>query len=211
MADWSRPFEDPITLPDGRTLSTLRDAGDYITSSDQTEGATLKRWGEAAHPQEKPAGGPAGSVLRRRERSLPGSLLSLSHVIHKCLGQLLRGLRRRLRILPDKIVHRLFDDLPEHIGVFHPFGKGIARAVRRGQNLYGLCLGLCCGHLRHPNNLSRSLRDEPVDGFGSAARPRVCAAALHRARHLDPIGRRTIMCMLLIAALAIVWNVLGGR
>ncbi len=29
---WSRPFEDPITLPDGRTLSTLRDAGDYITS-----------------------------------------------------------------------------------------------------------------------------------------------------------------------------------
>jgi hypothetical protein len=124
--------------------------------------------------------------LRRRERSLPGSLLSLSHVIHRCLGQLLRGLRRRLRILPDKIVHRLFDDLPEHIGVFHPFGKGIARAVRRGQNLYGLCLGLCCGHLRHPNNLSRSLRDESVDGFGSAARPRVCAAALHRARHLDP-------------------------
>jgi hypothetical protein len=29
---WKRPFEDPITLPDGRTLSTLRDAGDYITS-----------------------------------------------------------------------------------------------------------------------------------------------------------------------------------
>jgi hypothetical protein len=32
MADRSRRFEDPITLPDGRTLSTLRDAGDYITS-----------------------------------------------------------------------------------------------------------------------------------------------------------------------------------
>jgi len=32
MADWSHPFEDPITLPDGRTLSTLRDAGDYVTS-----------------------------------------------------------------------------------------------------------------------------------------------------------------------------------
>jgi len=31
MADWSRPFEDPITLSDGRTLSTLREAGDYIT------------------------------------------------------------------------------------------------------------------------------------------------------------------------------------
>jgi hypothetical protein len=24
---WSRAFEDPITLPDGRTLSTLREAG----------------------------------------------------------------------------------------------------------------------------------------------------------------------------------------
>jgi hypothetical protein len=32
MADWSRALEDPITLPDGRTLSTLREAGDYITS-----------------------------------------------------------------------------------------------------------------------------------------------------------------------------------
>jgi hypothetical protein len=37
-----------------------------------------------------------------------------------------------------------------------------------------------------------------------------------RGNKLDPvdlnrIGRRTIMCMLLIAALAIVWNVLGGR
>jgi hypothetical protein len=32
MADWSRRFEDPITLPDGRTLSTLRETGDYITS-----------------------------------------------------------------------------------------------------------------------------------------------------------------------------------
>jgi hypothetical protein len=31
VADWSRPFEDPITLPDGRTLSTLREAGDYVT------------------------------------------------------------------------------------------------------------------------------------------------------------------------------------
>jgi len=28
---------------------------------------------------------------------------------------------------------------------------------------------------------------------------------------LNRIGRRTIKCMLLIAALAIVWNVLGGR
>jgi hypothetical protein len=27
---WSRAFEDPITLPDGRTLRTLRDAAKYI-------------------------------------------------------------------------------------------------------------------------------------------------------------------------------------
>jgi len=28
---------------------------------------------------------------------------------------------------------------------------------------------------------------------------------------MNRIGRRVIMCMLLIAALAIVWSVLGGR
>jgi hypothetical protein len=37
IADWSRAFEDTITLPDGRTLSTLRDAGDYITSLPKAE------------------------------------------------------------------------------------------------------------------------------------------------------------------------------
>jgi len=31
VADWSRPFEDPITLPDGRRLATLEDAGNYPT------------------------------------------------------------------------------------------------------------------------------------------------------------------------------------
>ncbi len=30
MADWSREFDDPILLPDGRTLSTLADAGHFI-------------------------------------------------------------------------------------------------------------------------------------------------------------------------------------
>jgi hypothetical protein len=29
---WSRPFDDPIALPDGRELTTLRQAADYITS-----------------------------------------------------------------------------------------------------------------------------------------------------------------------------------
>ena len=30
-AGWSRRFEDPIQLPAGRQLITLRDAGDYIS------------------------------------------------------------------------------------------------------------------------------------------------------------------------------------
>jgi hypothetical protein len=34
MADngWQRKFEDPIPLPDGRKLVTLRDAANYITN-----------------------------------------------------------------------------------------------------------------------------------------------------------------------------------
>jgi hypothetical protein len=28
---WSREFEEPLTLPEGRQLITLRDADDYIT------------------------------------------------------------------------------------------------------------------------------------------------------------------------------------
>ena len=31
MPDWSRPFDDPIPLPRGRQLITLRDAAEYIT------------------------------------------------------------------------------------------------------------------------------------------------------------------------------------
>ena len=39
MADkgWQRKFEDPIPLPGGRTLITLRDAADYITSLPKKE------------------------------------------------------------------------------------------------------------------------------------------------------------------------------
>ena len=29
---WQREFEDPIPLPNGPTLKTLRDAGDYIAA-----------------------------------------------------------------------------------------------------------------------------------------------------------------------------------
>jgi hypothetical protein len=34
---WSRPFEDPINLPNGRTLRTLRDAADYVTGLSKSE------------------------------------------------------------------------------------------------------------------------------------------------------------------------------
>ena len=34
---WQRRFEDPIPLPDGRKLVTLRDAADYITSLPEKE------------------------------------------------------------------------------------------------------------------------------------------------------------------------------
>lgn len=39
-AGWSREFEEPITLPKGRQLMTLRDAGDYITKLPKAEHAT---------------------------------------------------------------------------------------------------------------------------------------------------------------------------
>jgi hypothetical protein len=34
---WSRPFDDPIPLPRGRTLVTLQDAGNYITKLPKAE------------------------------------------------------------------------------------------------------------------------------------------------------------------------------
>ena len=40
---WSRRFEDPIPLPDGRTLLTLRQAADYITSLPKAE-QKLEEW-----------------------------------------------------------------------------------------------------------------------------------------------------------------------
>ncbi len=36
---WQRRFEDPIPLPDGRTLVTLRDAASYITALPKKEAA----------------------------------------------------------------------------------------------------------------------------------------------------------------------------
>lgn len=42
-ADWQRRFEDPIALPDGRLLNTLRDAADYITALPEEE-SELAQW-----------------------------------------------------------------------------------------------------------------------------------------------------------------------
>jgi hypothetical protein len=48
MADngWQRKFEDRISLPNGKTLVTLRDAADYITSLPKKE-SVLPEWQEA--------------------------------------------------------------------------------------------------------------------------------------------------------------------
>ncbi|MBT1512737.1 hypothetical protein KIP88_19745 [Bradyrhizobium sp. SRL28] len=40
---WQRAFEDPIRLPNGKTLVTLRDAADYIASLPKKESA-LSEW-----------------------------------------------------------------------------------------------------------------------------------------------------------------------
>src|ERR1700748_3833776 len=37
--DWSREFDEPIPLPKGRQLVTLRDAGDYIIKLPEAEHA----------------------------------------------------------------------------------------------------------------------------------------------------------------------------
>ncbi|QDP26259.2 hypothetical protein [Bradyrhizobium cosmicum] len=34
---WSRDFDEPISLPDGRTLATLLEAGEYITALPKKE------------------------------------------------------------------------------------------------------------------------------------------------------------------------------
>jgi hypothetical protein len=40
---WQRKFEEPIPLPDGRELVTLRDAATYITALSKKE-AALPEW-----------------------------------------------------------------------------------------------------------------------------------------------------------------------
>ena len=54
--DWSRAFFDPIELPNGRQLATLKDAAKYITSLPASE-HDLPHWraAVAALPVEKRA------------------------------------------------------------------------------------------------------------------------------------------------------------
>ncbi|WP_426525008.1 hypothetical protein [Bradyrhizobium sp. McL0615] len=40
---WSTRFEDPIILPDGRQLITLKEAADYVTGLPKTE-SDLAQW-----------------------------------------------------------------------------------------------------------------------------------------------------------------------
>jgi hypothetical protein len=40
---WQRKFEEPISLPDGRTLVTLHDAATYVTGLAEKE-AALPEW-----------------------------------------------------------------------------------------------------------------------------------------------------------------------
>ena len=40
---WKRSFDDPVTLPDGRELRTLRDAADYIIKLPNAE-QQLAEW-----------------------------------------------------------------------------------------------------------------------------------------------------------------------
>jgi hypothetical protein len=44
---WNRPFEDPILLPDGRELLTLKDAADYIMKLPKAE-QKHEKWQTAA-------------------------------------------------------------------------------------------------------------------------------------------------------------------
>jgi hypothetical protein len=42
MADWTRKFDEPIPVPKGRRLVTLRDAGDYVAKLPKTKHMTAE-------------------------------------------------------------------------------------------------------------------------------------------------------------------------
>jgi hypothetical protein len=45
---WARTFDDPIQLPGGHVLRTLRDAGNYVTALSKADQAKA-HWQTAAH------------------------------------------------------------------------------------------------------------------------------------------------------------------
>jgi hypothetical protein len=47
MSDWSRAFEDPIPMPSGHEINTLRDAGEYIAGLPRQQ-QDQARWHTAA-------------------------------------------------------------------------------------------------------------------------------------------------------------------
>lgn len=47
-SDWDRQFREPIELPDGNVLVSLRDAGSYITKLPKSE-YDAKEWQTAMH------------------------------------------------------------------------------------------------------------------------------------------------------------------
>jgi hypothetical protein len=47
MANWSRRFEDPIPMPDGSTIHTIREAAEYATKLPKRMGDT-EPWQHAA-------------------------------------------------------------------------------------------------------------------------------------------------------------------
>ena len=65
---WSREFDEPIPLPDGRSLHNLRDAGDYILRLPATEKG-LFEWELAAEVLIMAAEG-RGSMLQARRGML---------------------------------------------------------------------------------------------------------------------------------------------
>jgi hypothetical protein len=72
---WQRKFEDPIPLPDGRELVTLRDAATHITALPKTE-AALPEWQAAIEALMLVAerDGPTFCLPKRNGPSLGGGL-----------------------------------------------------------------------------------------------------------------------------------------
>jgi hypothetical protein len=61
---WSKPFEDPILLPNGRELLTLKNAADYIMKLPKTE-QTHEKWQTAVEVLIMAAEG-RGPLMRAR-------------------------------------------------------------------------------------------------------------------------------------------------